>query len=75
MTKKDAKLYARGSYKVAVCSKEGIQLIGWLDGNPVHMKSSADGTGTTVVNRQVGGTKIVVRAPKVVKSYNWAMQA
>eukprot|EP00957_Ditylum_brightwellii_P012848 970759-Ditylum_brightwellii.AAC.1 len=64
MTKKDAKLYACGSYKVAVCSNEGIQSIGWLNGNPVHMMSTADSTGATVVNRQIGGTKLAVRAPK-----------
>eukprot|EP00957_Ditylum_brightwellii_P187244 14260642-Ditylum_brightwellii.AAC.1 len=35
ITKKDTKLYTCGSYNVAVYTDEGIQSIGWLDGNPV----------------------------------------
>ena len=75
MTKKDSQPYKRGSYKVAANRQHGIVAYGWLDGNPVHLMSTADGTGQTYVKRQVHSSKQLVNAPIGIKRYNNAMQA
>ena len=43
-TDSEAKKVRRGSMKMATCEKEGLVAIGWVDGNPVHFLTSADGT-------------------------------
>ncbi len=52
-----------------------MRAYGWLDGNPVHLLSTADGTGTSSVQRQIGRTKQQIPAPKALPQYNMAMQA
>jgi len=75
MTKTDAKKYPRGSYRVAVNKEHNMCAYGWLDGNPVHLLSTADGTGTSKVLRQIGRTKQQIPAPKALPRYNMSMQA
>ena len=75
MTKTDSKKYPRGSYCVAVNKEHNMCAYGWLDGNPVHLLSTADGTGTSSVLRQIGRTKQQIPAPKALPRYNMSMQA
>ena len=56
-TDSEAKKVRRGSMKMATCEKEGLVAIGWVDGNPVHFLTSADGTDESSTVRQVGGEK------------------
>ena len=64
---------SRGAVKIAVNKKFGLVAAGWIDGNPVHMISSADTERLTTVQRKVGGEKQTVQAPEVVLSYNKGM--
>jgi hypothetical protein len=48
---------------------------GWVDGNPVHFLTSADGTATTMVNRRIGKQTQKVRAPIGIRRYNANMHA
>jgi len=48
---------SRGSVKMTVNEKYGLIAAGWVDGNPVHIVSSADTTNLTQVWRQVGGER------------------
>ena len=64
---------ARGSSKVAVNERYGLVAAWWLDGNPVHLVSSADTERIAEVQRKVGGRRIAVKAPEVVLSYNKGM--
>eukprot|EP00957_Ditylum_brightwellii_P011062 838678-Ditylum_brightwellii.AAC.1 len=74
MTPKDSCQLTCGSYKVA-CNKEyGIATYAWLDGNPVHFMTTADGTGVTHVSHQVAREKLQINAPTVIPKYNNAMQ-
>ena len=75
MKKTDSKKYPRGSYKVATCQKYGLSCYGWLDGNPVHLMTTADGTGTSSVFRQIGKEKKLVHSPKMLPEYVKSMQA
>ena len=70
MINTDSQLYKQGSYKVAANRQHGIVAYGWLDGNPVHLMSTADGTGQTYVKQQVHSSKQLVNAPIGIKQYN-----
>ena len=61
---------ARGAAKVTVNKKYGLVAVGWIDGNPVHMISSADTEKMATVQRQIGEKKHVIQAPEVVLKYN-----
>jgi hypothetical protein len=64
----------RGFRKVAVAEEEGIAAFSWLDGRPVVMLTTADGTEESEgVRRKVGGDKKKIPAPKLVSEYNFAM--
>jgi hypothetical protein len=58
---------------VAVNERYGLVAAGWLDGNPVHLVSSADTERITEVHRKVGGKKVAVKAPEIVLNYNKGM--
>eukprot|EP00957_Ditylum_brightwellii_P053159 4030773-Ditylum_brightwellii.AAC.1 len=75
MTTKDSWLCKQQSYKVAANRQHEIIAYGWLDGNPVYLVSTADGTGLTFVKQQVQSSKQRINAPIGVKSYSNAMQA
>ena len=51
-----------------------ITAFGWVDGNPVHMLTTADGGDMGSVTRSVGGGKISIAAPAAVAQYNKYMQ-
>ena len=53
----------------------GIACYGWIDGNPVHFLTSADGTVTNEVSRRVGRCDKKVNAPICIKQYNEDMQS
>jgi len=55
--------------------KHGIACYGWVDGNPVHFLTSADGTVTNEVSRRIGRCDKKVKAPICIKRYNHGMQA
>ena len=48
--------------------------MGWVNGTPVHLLTTADGTGVDAVTRRVGQEKKRVTAPIAVKRYNRGMQ-
>jgi hypothetical protein len=54
---------------------KGMTAFSWLDGNPVHFLTTADGTATTQVPRRVGRQRTNVTAPIAIKKYNHGMQA
>ena len=60
---------------MACNQKHGIASYGWLDGNPAHLMTTADGTGTTKVLRQISREKTAVNAPISIQGYNFGMQA
>jgi len=64
---------SRGKVKIAVNKKFGLVAAGWVDGNPVHLISSADTHALTTVQRRVGGDKSAFTAPEIVKNYNNGM--
>ena len=59
--------------RVAVDAKFGLVAAGWLDGNPVHIISSADTERISEVCRKVGGKRISVTAPEAIQNYNKGM--
>ena len=71
----EANNQGRGSIKRMVDTKNHLAAYGWVDGNPVHFLTSADGTGSTEVKRRVGRTIARVKAPNAIKQYNQYMHA
>eukprot|EP00957_Ditylum_brightwellii_P110914 8459693-Ditylum_brightwellii.AAC.1 len=67
MTAKGNWLYTRESYKIAANRHQEIVAYGWLDGNPVHLMSTADGAGLTYVKKQILSSKQLANAPKAIK--------
>ena len=63
----------RGSVKMTVNERYGLIAAGWIDGNPVHIISSADTTDLTQVRRRVGGDRKLIQAPEAVANYNKGM--
>eukprot|EP00957_Ditylum_brightwellii_P204703 15340463-Ditylum_brightwellii.AAC.1 len=61
MTPKDSHQLTRGIYKVACNKNYGIATYGWLDGNPVHLMTTADGSGVTHVSCQVAREKLQLK--------------
>ena len=74
-SKSDVKRVSRGTTKVAVCNDKTLVAMGWVDGNPVHFLTTADGTNQSTVQRRVNSSRETVRAPKSVVNYNANMQA
>ena len=74
-TDTEAKSSGRGTMKRATCNEEGLVAMGWVDGNPVHFLTTADGTEELSTKRRVGGEKQSVKAPVAIKKYNHGMQA
>ena len=64
------KKYGRGAHKFAVSEKYNIAACGWLDGNPVKVLSTADGTGMTYVKRKIGREVHKVLSPLAIEEYN-----
>jgi Transposase IS4 len=71
----EARTMPRGSLRMAVNHQFGITAYGWLDGNPVQMLSTADGTDVGAVMRQVNDRRIAVAAPRAIGKYNQNMQS
>lgn len=74
-SKSDAGKLERGETKVMMDHGKGITAYGWLDGNPVHFLTTADGNSMATVYRRIGREKKNVPAPIAVKKYNKGMQA
>ena len=73
-TKTEATATGRGAMKVVTNAASGIVAMGWVDGNPVHFLTSADGTELSTVNRRVGSIVSIVRAPAAICRFNHGMQ-
>ena len=73
-TKTEAAAAGRGAMKVVTNVPEGLVAMGWVDGNPVHFLTTADGTEETTVNRRVGSIVSTVRAPAAIRRFNHGMQ-
>jgi hypothetical protein len=67
--------YGRGTMKVMIEKSKRIAAFGWLDGNPVHFISTADGTAVSSVKRRVGRDLKTIEAPIGIRNYNAGMQA
>jgi hypothetical protein len=65
----------RGTHKMVSDKKHGIACYGWIDGNPVHFLTTADGTVANEVTRRIGRQERKVQAPICIKRYNKGMQA
>ena len=64
----------RGTHKMVSDEKHDIACYGWLDGNPVHFLTSADGTVTNEVSRRIGRCNKKVEDLICIKRYNHGMQ-
>ena len=73
--KTDSKKFGRGALRYASEKQYQMAAFGWLDGNPVHLLSTADGTITSDVVRRIGKESKRVLAPDAVKNYNSNMDA
>ena len=65
----------RGTIKSMIEKRKRIAAFGWLDGNPVHFITTADGNGVTTVTRRVGRERKSIEAPIGIRKYNAGMQA
>ena len=74
-TNREAANQGRGAIKRMVDIRNGIAAYGWVDGNPVHFITSADGTATSTVSRRIGRQIKKVRAPVAIRRYNNNMHA
>ena len=66
-TRTEATRLGRGSIKIMVDATNGLAAFGWVDENPVHFLTSADGTKTSNVTRRFGRDNHQVQAPTVTK--------
>ena len=73
-TKTEATAAGRGAMKVVTDVRTGMVAMGWVDGNPVHFLTTADGTEVTTVKRRVGNVVSTVRAPAAIRRFNHGMQ-
>ena len=74
-SKTDAKNFERGSYKMMVDATNLLVCYGWLDGSPVQILSTADGSVShSSVVRRIGKEDKIVKAPLCLKRYNQLMQ-
>ena len=74
-TNTEAKNLGRGAIKRMIDTRNELAAYGWVDGNPVHFLTSADGTATSTVNRRIGRETKKVRAPIAIRRYNNNMHA
>ena len=79
-SKLEARNMEHGSLWMMVNMHFGIMAFGWLDGNPVHMLSTADGTNVSTIShstisQRVNITEVEMKAPTAMGKYNMHMQA
>jgi hypothetical protein len=74
-TEAEARKERRGSCRLAVNQENNLVAIGWIDGNPVHLITTADGTEMTHVTRRVQQEQRRQSAPTAVRKYGHGMQA
>ena len=74
-TNREANNQGRGAIKRMVDIRNEIAAYGWVDGNPVHFLTTADGTATSTVSRRIGRQIKKVRAPVGIRRYNNNMHA
>ena len=67
-TEAEARKERRGSCRLAVNQENNLVAIGWIDGNPVHLITTADGTNVQQEQRRQS-------APTAVRKYGHGMQA
>ena len=74
-TEAEARKEKRGSCRLAVNQENNLVAIGWIDGNPEHLITTADGTEMTHVKRRVQQEQRRQLAPTAVRKYGHGMQA
>ena len=74
-TNTEATNQGRGRMKRVVDVRNNLVAYGWVDGNPVHFLTSADGSNTSEVTRRIGKKKEKIKAPIGIKNYNKYMHA
>jgi hypothetical protein len=74
-TEAEARKEKRGTSRLAVNKENNLVAIGWIDGNPVHMITTADGTEISQVKRRIQQEQKYQSAPIAVQKYNHGMQA
>lgn len=76
-TKRDLKVYPRGSFRFGVCA-EGVNrpivFASWIDGSVVNIMSNVDSTELSEVTRTYGATTKTYEAPQIIHEYNAYMQ-
>ena len=72
---KEKNNWERGTIRAMIDKRKGMAAFGWLDGNPVHFITTADGSGVSEVRRRVGRERRPVKAPMAILQYNKNMQA
>ena len=60
---------------LTVNQENNLVAIGWIDGNPVHLITTADGTEMSLVTRHVQHEQRRQSAPTAVQTYGHGMQA
>ena len=73
-TEAEARKEKRGPCRLAVNQENNLVAIGWIDGNPVHLITTADGTEMTHVTRRVHcptGTKATECSYCCTKIWTW----
>ena len=74
-TEAKARKERQGSCRLAVNQENNLVAIGWIDGNPVHLITTADGTEMTHVKRRDQQEQRRQSAPTAVRKYGHGMQA
>ena len=74
-TNTEATKQGRGQMKKVVDVRNNLVAYGWVDGNPVHFLTSADGSKTTEVKRRIGKKIEKIKAPIAIRNYNKYMHA
>ena len=74
-TKSEASKLRRGQNKMMVDCDQKLVVYGWVDGSPVQLLTTADGSVSSAnVKRRVGNVETNVCAPLCLKRYNKMMQ-
>ena len=74
-TKAIARKERRGASRLAVNLENNMVAMGWIDGNPVQLITTADGTELSHVKRRVEREQQQQSAPMALRKYNRGMQA
>ena len=73
--KNECNSFGRGAYRFGSESTYGMVAFSWVDGNPVNMITTADGSNIDSVTRRIGKKKFNIQSPMAIQQYNKNMDA